>query len=186
MTTPNDEIKTDTHLFFYSGRTIYSNWHETPDQFSDPLNSGLTFTSSEVAFMWWKAVFFQDHKIASLLEQQGCTPLTAKQLGRQIKGYDDKAWECVRLGYMNYCLWLKFSQNPEWADELKATGDRILIEASPTDKIWGVGMDIEEAAACVREYHRSVAEDGSDAMESPNWPGRNLLGQALMTVRGLL
>ncbi len=173
-------ITTETHVFFYSGGTIYSNWHETPDQFSDPLNGGLTFSSSETAFMWWKAVFFQDHKIATLLEEKGLTAATAKQLGRQIKGYDDKAWECVRLGFMQYVCLLKFSQNPEFEAELKATGDRILVEASPTDKVWGVGLDEEAAAARVVGY-----QEGRP-VEQWGWPGRNLLGEALMRVRSLL
>ena len=176
----SDEILTDTHLFFYSGRTIYSNWHETPRQFQDPLNNGLTFNSSEVAFMWWKAVFFQDHAVATALEQAGMDSRNAKQLGRHIRGYNDKAWECVRLGYMQYVLLLKFSQNPEWAAQLKATGDRILIEASPTDRIWGVGFDVEAAAAMAKRQMLTCS-----ATEIA-WAGRNLLGQALMTVRGLL
>ncbi len=176
MSTP--AIITDTHVFFYSGGSIYSNWHETPDQFSDPLNGGLTFISSEVAFIWWKAVFFQDHRVATLLEQKGMDSRTAKQLGRTIKGYDDKAWECVRPGFMAYPLLLKFQQNPDMGAELKATEDRILIEASPTDKIWGVGLDIE---AAVKHAENSVFLGAA-----LKWPGRNLLGEALMTVRGLL
>lgn len=192
MKVVTDAITTPTHLFFYSGRTIYSNWYETPDQFSDPLNGGLTFTSSETAFMWWKAVFFQDHKIATLLEQKGCTPLTAKQLGRQIKDYDDKVWECVRLGYMQYVLYLKFLQNPEWADRLKTTGKRVLIEASPTDRVWGCGLDVEAAAAHAKAEEDAHWLDQGTLQcrgfnpQSIKWPGRNLLGQALMTVRSLL
>lgn len=179
MSTP--AITTDTHVFFYSGGSIYSNWHTTPRQFVDPLNGNLAFDSSEVAFIWQKAVFFQDHRIATLLEQKGMTAATAKQLGRQIKGYDDAAWECVRLGFMTYVNLLKYRQNPEWGAELKETKGRILIEASPTDKIWGVGLDIEAAV----EYAKQREWDGVNPRHI-EWPGRNLLGEALMTVRGLL
>lgn len=160
-------ITTDTHVYFYSGSTIYSNFHTKPRQFKDPLNGDLTFSCTEVAFMWWKAVFFQDHKIATLLESE-TEPRTAKSLGRQIKGYSDQKWECVRLGFMTYVNLLKFEQNPEYLAELKSTGGRILVEASPTDRIWGIGRSVEEAAG------------------GAEWRGRNLLGEALMTVRGLL
>lgn len=160
-------ITTDTHVYFYSGGTIYSNWHETVRQFTDPLNGNLAFNSTEQAFMWWKAAFFQDHKIATILETE-TDPKTVKRLGREIKGYDDKAWECVRLGYMIYVNLLKYQQNERWGAELTLTGDRILVEASPYDRIWGIGRSVEEAAA------------------GAVWNGRNLLGEALMTVRGLL
>lgn len=160
-------ITTDTHVYFYSGSTIYSNWHRTHRQFVDPVNDNLFFNSTEQAFMWWKAVFFQDHDIAARIEKD-YDPASCKRLGRNIKGYDDRAWECVRLGYMTYVNYLKYSQNPAWAEQLKATGNRVLVEASPVDRIWGIGLSVEDAAA------------------GQAWRGRNLLGEALMTVRGLL
>ncbi len=167
-------ITTDTHVFFYGAADIYSNFHRTKDQFRDPLNNDIVFDSTEQAFMWWKAVFHQDLDIASLLEREKM-PANAKSLGRQIKGYNDKAWECVRLGFMTYVCYMKFSQNPEFAAALKATGRRTLVEASPYDAIWGVGLSEDDAWRYV--------ETGSD---TNGWPGRNLLGEALMTVRGLL
>lgn len=80
---------------------------------------------------------------------------------------------------MTYVLYLKFSQNPDFAAELKSTGNRILIEASPTDKVWGVGMDVESAAEHVQ---LGIALGANDV----TWPGRNLLGEALMKVREML
>ncbi len=182
MSTITPEITTDTHVFFYSKGTIYSNWHRTPCQFKDPLNGDITFDSSEQAFMWWKAVFHQDLRIASLIEKE-TNPAQVKAWGREIKGYNDKAWECVRLGYMQYVCLLKFQQNPKWAEQLKATGDRILVEASPVDEVWGVGLDVQEAASAADLY---MSRNGYDIPEQIPWTGRNLLGQALMTVRGLL
>lgn len=159
-------IITDTHVYFYSGREHYSNWHVTPGQFRYPRAQTL-FDCSERAFMWEKATFFGDHMIAHaiLLAKD---PRETKELGRKVQGYDDKVWTCVREGLMaNVCL-AKYSQNPAWAAELKATDKRILVEASPVDRIWGCGLDVETAAS------------------GAPWNGLNLLGESLMTVRGLL
>ena len=159
-------ITTDTHVYFYSGREVYSNWHRTKGQFIDH-STGLSFDTSEQHFMWQKARFFSDELIAAKIA--GTVDAAAvKQLGRQVLLYNDKAWECVRLGCMAYSCYLKFAQNAEWGVQLKDTGSRILVEASPVDRIWGIGRTVEEAAA------------------GAPWDGRNLLGEALMTVRGLL
>lgn len=174
-------IITDSHVFFYSGREHWSNWHRTPGQIVLVPQSGTpahsTFESSEQLFMWLKARFFGDWEVMGRIEAQP-DPREVKALGRQIKGYHDASWECVRLGMMTYACYLKYSQNPGWAAELKATGDRILVEASPVDRIWGVGLDV---AAAVKH-----AEESPFCGAAITWPGRNLLGQALMTVRGLL
>ncbi len=167
-------ITTDNHVFFYSGREVFSNWHTTPRQIVEP-RLDTAFDSSEQAFMWVKAAFFGDEDTGRLIEQE-CDPRGVKALGRQIKGYNDAEWETVREGLMAYVNLLKYRQNPDFAAQLKATGDRILVEASPVDAIWGVGMSVEQAAA--------HAQPG--ARDEVIWPGRNLLGKALMTVRGLL
>ena len=117
--------------------------------------------------MYQKAFFFRDLAIAAKAATEK-DPKAVKELGRQVRRYNDKAWQTVRYGFMVYSNLLKFSQNPEWAAELKATGNRILVEASPYDKIWGIGCTVEEAAA------------------GAEWQGQNLLGKALMEVRGML
>lgn len=164
-------ITTDTHVFFYGG-VHYSNWHVTRGQFHDPVLD-RTYDHSEGGFMAHKARFFGDLESFELM---GGSPPTVKRAGREIRGYNDEAWNAVRLGFMEWVLLCKYRSNPEWAAELKATGNRILIEASPTDRVWGIGMDVEAAAA--------FAPPG--ARDEIQWPGRNLLGKALMTVRGLL
>lgn len=169
-------ITTDTHLFFYSGAEHWSNWHRTTDQFEDP-NTGFMFDTSEGHFMWQKARFFNDEKIADRIARTR-DAATVKSLGRQIKGYDDKRWECVRLGCMTYSCYLKYSQNKPWGEELKATGDRTLVEMSPTDRIWGSGIGMEDV--------NDVLTGRGIGHRSLYWPGRNLLGKALMTVRDLI
>lgn len=157
-------ITTDTHVYFYSATNCLSNWHHNPRQLQ---MNGMHFDSTEQAFMFCKARFFGDLDIAALAHQT-TDPRQVKVLGRQVKGYDDSAWECVREGLMAYCCLLKFRQNPAMAAELLGTDERVLVEASPVDRIWGIGLDENSAASGLP------------------WQGRNLLGEALMTVRRLL
>lgn len=161
-------ITTDTHVYFYTARPFH-NWVRTEKQFIDPLANDGVFESTEQAFMWWKAAFFQDWDTRGLIYDER-DPRAVKELGRLIRGYNDAAWSCVRLGYMAYVNLLKYQQNPEWADTLLATGNRIIVEASPIDRVWGVGL----------------SEKDPLILDAANWKGENLLGEALMTVRGLL
>lgn len=162
-------VTTDTHVYFYSGREIYSNWHSTEKQFVHPCAPYHDFNSSEQGFMWEKARFFGDTVVADRI-LVSADPADVKMLGRLIKHYDDVAWECVRLGLMTYINYLKFSQNEKFAQELLDTGDRILVEASRKDRIWGVG------------YYETEPE----IYDESKWIGRNLLGIALMKVRKLI
>ncbi len=178
-------ITTPTHVFFYTD--YMSNWWSTREmkpQFTDPITL-VTFNNTEEAFMWQKANFFDDFETAGQIVAHAKGrghPRDVKALGRLVKGYDDKAWECVREGFMAYVNLLKYRQNPDLAAQLKETGYRILVEASPVDKVWGVGLDVQAAA----EHARSSIEAYGIKPEDIDWPGRNLLGKALMTVRGLL
>lgn len=90
-----------------------------------------------------------------------------KALGRTVKGFDEKIWENNRLHIVIEGNYLKFSQNQELRKILIDTGYMELAEASPYDKIWGIGLDIETAKKS----------------DKSKWKGLNLLGVALMTVR---
>ena len=159
---------TDTHVYFYSGKEVFSNWYVTEKQFTDYIEN-WTFDSTEQAFMYCKAQFFADQeKVEQILVQTD--PRAVKELGRQVKGYDDKAWECVRLGFMTYVNYLKYSQNEEFKKLLLSTGNKILVEASPYDKIWGVGLGADDPLI----------------LDKKNWKGKNLLGVSLMKVRELI
>lgn len=160
---------TDTHVYFYMGRDIYSNFWTDPQQFKDPFFLNHAFDCTEQAFMAYKARFFSDDQSLSLILKEP-RPALAKELGRAVMGYDDKSWSCVRLGYMTYVNYLKFSQNERYKKQLLDTGDRTIVEASKKDKVWGVGL----------------YEDDPLILEEKNWLGTNLLGVALMHVRNLL
>lgn len=174
-------ITTPTHVFFYTN--YLSNWWSTRDikpQFTDPI-TGLVWNNTEEAFMAQKARFFRDEQTHELMVAHAASrghPRDVKALGRLVKGYDEKAWSCAREGAMAYVNLLKYTQNPDLGAQLKATGDRILVEASPVDFVWGVGMNERDAA--------KYAEESPLVGNSIQWPGRNLLGNALTTVRTLL
>ena len=154
---------TETHVFFYGG--IFSNWYGC--EFTDPITK-IVFANTEQAFMWQKAHFFQDIETRNDIMLEDC-PKRAKALGREIKHFNELAWTFVRFGMMSYVNYLKFSQNSELNRSLLNTGERVLVEASPVDKIWGVGL----------------AEDDPRIDFPEQWRGKNLLGHSLMAVRML-
>ena len=156
-----DTNVTDKYVAFWGG--VFSNFY--------PCNieaEGHSFKSSEQYFMWQKATYFMDDVIAqAILDAK--TPSQAKQLGRRVSGYDDETWAKVRLHAMFNAVYLKFSQNDELkkiiiSDDLKG---KHVVEGSPIDKIWGVGVKWDDPA---------IADE-------KNWQGENLLGLVLDNVR---
>lgn len=151
---------TDNFVFFWGYKDFMSNFYHKPFQYK-----GHLITCSEIGFMMEKAIQFNDDAV--VLELASISKASeAKKLGRKIKAYDDKVWNEVRLARMVEVLTEKF-KDPELRHRLLDTGERILVEASPIDKIWGVNMD---------ENHPDI--------ETPSkWQGQNLLGIALMEIR---
>lgn len=137
----------------------------------DPSAPSITFTSSEQAFMYWKAILFGDEASARRILATNDSR-QQKKLGRGVKGFDQKVWDKEALPLMVRVLTAKFSQHPGWRALLLSTGDKQLIEASPTDKLWGVGMTAAQ-----------VIKAGEDPKA---FKGDNLLGKALETVRAAL
>ncbi len=128
---------------------------------------GIEYLTAEHWMMAAKARLFDDQEI---LEQilAAKSPKKAKELGRKIANYDDERWQVERYQLVVAGNQHKFSQNPELGIWLQQTGKQILVEASPVDAIWGIGLD----------------ENHPDAVQPARWPGLNLLGFALMEVRG--
>jgi ribA/ribD-fused uncharacterized protein len=145
------------YTFFWNG--IYSNFHTAPFTYK-----GHKFNNSEQAFMWEKANFFGDTQMAYQILQ---TPVAheAKGLGRKVKNYNDWKWSQVRFDYMYDVCLAKFQQNKKLKQQLLK--DYNFVEASPYDKIWGIGM----------AEHQEGIEDPN------NWKGQNLLGKVLDKVR---
>lgn len=161
------------YIFFWGHRrrsdgemsqSCFSQWWE--EEFSV---DGKTYKSAEHWMMAGKAKLFGDEEVFQKIID--CrTPAEAKKLGRQVRNFDNAAWlknryEIVLEGNLH-----KFSQSEAAKAFLLNTGNRVLVEASPVDPIWGIGL-----AADVR------------GIEHPeNWKGLNLLGFALMEVRDKL
>lgn len=140
-----------------------SNWYQS--EFTDP-NSGIKYCSTEQWLMFQKACLFKDYATAEKVLKT-TSPKTAKSLGRQVKNFDEQIWkENCRQIMFDGCL-LKFSQNPDLQQYLLSTKDKVIAEASPFDKIWGIGLDAKQAKAVPKK----------------NWPGTNWLGECLMQVR---
>jgi ribA/ribD-fused uncharacterized protein len=123
------------------------------------------FMSSEHLFMFRKAILFGDLDAAERIITAP-TPLSAKALGRKVRGFDEKIWEQHRLNIMIEVLRLKFRE-PTLRQYLLDTQNATIVECSPTDKIWGVGLKLGSLHCFQRD----------------RWLGLNLLGTALETVR---
>lgn len=113
-------------------------------------------------------LFGDDAALARVLA--AASPAEAKAVGREVRGYDDARWEEARAAAVVRGNLAKFGQNAELGSFLASTGARVLVEASPHDRIWGIGM----------------AASNPDARDPARWRGRNLLGFALMDVRAQL
>ncbi|MEU0567831.1 NADAR family protein [Nonomuraea sp. NPDC005983] len=131
--------------------------------------SGHTFASAEHYMMAHKAWLFGDDESARRILASG-HPGEAKSLGREVCGFDDATWDTHRYQIVVRGNIAKFGQHPDLQQFLLATHERLLVEASPHDRIWGIGL---------------TASD--DRAASPlTWRGLNLLGFALMDARDAL
>ena len=143
------------------GKECFSQWYET--EFTIDQN---VYPTAEHYMMAEKARLFNDSKVLnSILKTRH--PAEAKKLGRSVKGYDEKTWCENRFNIVIKANEAKFSQNPILGEYLINTRDRVLVEASPFDAIWGIGLDATR---------KDIENPGT-------WPGLNLLGFALMRVR---
>ena len=128
--------------------------------------NGIVYKTAEHYMMAGKARLFNDAEILEKIVQTP-TPNQVKALGRKVKNFDPKVWNEHKYEIVKQGNLLKFSQNNKYKDFLLSTGDKILVEASPYDTIWGIGM----------------LETDSRAENPLLWNGENLLGFALMEVR---
>lgn len=145
-------------VFFYGGPL--SQWYSK--NFSI---DGLTYNTAEQYMMAAKAYYFGDDAILQKILKSS-NPSEQKALGRQVANFDAEAWNAVSRGYVYKANMAKFS-DPELKAYLLSTGDKELVEASPYDRIWGIGL----------------SEDNPDCYDKTKWRGTNWLGEVLMKVR---
>jgi ribA/ribD-fused uncharacterized protein len=150
-----------------SGRidaSCLSQWFPRP--FS---HEGVRYATAEHYMMAEKARLFRDDHAERAILAAG-SPAEAKAIGRSVRNYIDDAWAEARLGAVVRGNVAKFGQHADLAAFLRGTGDRVLVEASPRDCIWGIGL----------------GASNPDARVPSRWRGLNLLGFALMEARARL
>lgn len=179
------------YTFFFHLTSPFSNFHPTRFEYKD-----LTFISNEQFMMYSKAKNFGDEVSAEkiiginndplakkfinneinreeitqdkdLSAQWQALMMKAKKLGRGVRNYDEEVWNHRKSKIVLFGARLKFTQNEDLKQILINTGDTFMIEAAPRDSIWGIGLS---------EY---------DAKRTPpeKWPGLNLLGKVLDTLK---
>ncbi|KAG8900415.1 hypothetical protein FRB99_006053 [Tulasnella sp. 403] len=169
-----------TYVFFWKPSQEHgwaSQWHfepfEGPSRVDgeQPLREGepetVTFHSAENFIMYHKAILFGDFDMATNILE--CTdPNEVRSLGREVQNFDDGVWKAKRYAIAVEGNMAKFRSSAETRQRLLETGDKIIVEASPRDRIWGVGFGSKRAFEMRSKW------------------GTNLLGKALMDVRETL
>lgn len=146
------------------GASCLSQWWPSPFTVD-----GVTYASAEHWMMAGKAGLFGDTEAAERAVAAK-SPAEAKKVGRLVRDFDGDVWERERFGLVVAGSVHKFGQNAELGGFLLGTGDRVLVEASPMDRIWGIGL----------------AANDPRAEDPATWRGLNLLGFALMEARAAL
>lgn len=127
---------------------------------------GIPYHTTEQYMMASKARLFGDDAVFQEI-MAAYHPHDYKKLGRKVRNFEPTLWDARKYNIVVEGNIAKFCQNPELKEFLLSTGEAIIVEASPYDKIWGIGMDKDQAMKA------SVNQ----------WQGENLLGCALMEVR---
>ena len=145
-------------------KACFSQWYDCRFE-----AEGVVYHTAEQYMMAQKAVLMCDiPAYGRIMAADG--PKEYKALGRDVRNYDAQVWDHVRYNVVLRGNLAKFSQVPGLFDFLDGTGDSVLVEGSPYDGIWGVGLAIDD------ERIRDPRE----------WRGENLLGFALMEARDIL
>lgn len=131
--------------------------------------NGILYNCCEQRMMHAKALFFGDDETADKIMATS-EPKEQKQFGREVKNFNDDDWNKVADDIVYDANLAKYSQNAELKETLLATGDKMFVECSPYDKIWGNGLNITDTLNTFVD----------------NWKGTNRLGKAIMRVRETL
>ncbi|GHF11828.1 MULTISPECIES: NADAR family protein [Streptomyces] len=143
------------------GPGCFSQWWPSPFTVD-----GTVYATAEHWMMAGKARLFGDAE-AEAAALAAAHPQQAKAAGRSVRGFDEEQWRRHRFELVVQGSVHKFAQHPELRAFLLGTGDRVLVEASPLDRVWGIGL----------------AADDERAQDPAQWRGLNLLGFALMEAR---
>lgn len=147
--------------FFWRPDSPFSQWHARPFEVG-----GVTFACAEQFMMYGKATLFVDDEVATRI-LAAADPRAHKALGRKVRRFDDAVWKRERERIVYDGNHAKFTQHADLLDLLIATRGTELVEASPMDRIWGIGLGAEHP----------------DAIDRTKWRGANLLGRVLTRLR---
>lgn len=151
----------DNFVFFWGSSNVFSNWHPSPFNYR-----GIQFAQNEQWMMYGKAMLFGDkEKAREILEETD--PKENKRQGREVSGFVESVWNNNADRIVQVGLREKYLQNPKMLTTLLKTRGYLLVEASPYDKIWGIGL---------KDSH-------PDATHPDRWPGQNKLGQLQTDLR---
>jgi len=156
--------KVEKFKLFWGGE--YSQWHMA--RIYDP-KFDMTFNCCEQYMMYCKALLFKNGDWAQRI-MESTNPREQKKMGRQITGFNKEAWEEVALNVVQRGNYLKFMQNRTLLEMMMndvKEGYTTFVEASPFDKIWGIGL----------------GEDDPDCLDRNKWKGLNWLGIAITNVK---
>ncbi|MGW1068542.1 NADAR family protein [Streptomyces aureus] len=143
------------------GAGCLSQWWPSPF-----VVEGVAYATAEHWMMASKARLFHDAE-AERQALAAASPAQAKKAGRLVRGFDEAVWERERFGIVVEGSVHKFAAHPDLRAFLLGTGGRVLVEASPMDRVWGIGL----------------AATDHGAHDPRRWRGANLLGFALMEAR---
>lgn len=141
--------------------TCLSQWY--PCHF---VVDAIPYTSAEQYMMAEKAKLFGDEEIRNEILNTS-DPRKCKALGRKVKHFDKDVWNQNKIQIVSKGNMEKFLQNDALRHFLLSTGNKVLVEASPTDRIWGIGL----------------GKNNPDALDPTKWRGKNLLGFVLTNTR---
>lgn len=162
-------MATEKFTFFFTASSPFSQWHHcefTGKPLFKEVETEITFYNAEQWMMFNKALLFEDEKCAKDIMEDP-DPKAVKAIGREIKNFNQKTWDEHKRDIVYEGNKLKFGQNRELLDELRKTVGTTMVEASPFDRIWGIGLSANNPKAKARR----------------NWRGQNLLGQILTNLR---
>jgi len=154
-------MSTEKFTFFFTEKSPFSQWHRCAFEID-----GIHFNCAEQYMMYGKAKLFEDENVkGAILAAEH--PRDQKKLGRAVTPFDADIWNQNADQIVYDASFAKFTQNPHLKEQLLATQGSTMVEASPFDRIWGIGLSAKNPKAQNRA----------------TWRGRNRLGEILTKVR---
>jgi ribA/ribD-fused uncharacterized protein len=157
----DDPMRADKEQFTFFWHGPFSQWHGCRFKID-----GVVYNCTEQYMMAQKAVLFKDDDALAKI-MAATSPRIQKGLGRKVRGFNQSKWDACAREIVYRGNWAKFTQNDDLRQMLLATAGTTVVEASPSDTIWGIGL----------------GEDDPRAADRKTWRGKNWLGEALTRVR---